>query len=162
MTGVQTCALPISLLAGVSFDRYNRHGTYLRAQNFPGNSFEYLQDAATPIAAYSSELDAASNSFFTRTKYNYDDKYILTFNLRADGSSKFGANNRFGYFPSVSALWYLSKEPFFKLTKTFSKFKILASYGITGNDQINDFRSLNLFRAGDNYNGEAGISPMQI
>ena len=152
----------VSLLAGFSVDRYNRHGTYLRAQNFPGNSFEYLQDAATPIAAYSSELDAASNSYFTKTKYNYDDKYILTFNLRADGSSKFGANNRFGYFPSVSGLWYLSKEPFFKLTKTFSKFKVLASYGITGNDQINDFRSLNLFRAGDNYNGEAGISPMQI
>lgn len=152
----------LSVLAGISIDRYNRHGTYLRAQNFPGNSFEYLQDAATPIAAYSSELDAASNSFFTRTKYNYNDKYILTFNLRADGSSKFGENNRFGYFPSVSALWYLSKEPFFEWNKTFSKFKILASYGITGNDQINDFRSLNLFRAGDNYNGEAGISPMQI
>jgi len=151
-----------SFIGGVSFDRYKKHGTYLRAQNFPGNSFEFLQDAATPISANSNELDATKNSIFTRLKYNNSDKYVFTFSVRRDGSSKFGESNRFGYFPSISALWYISKEPFFADNAIVSKLKFTTSFGITGNDQINDFESLDLFSAGYNYNGEAGISPYQL
>ncbi len=152
----------VSILGGFSLDSYRRHGTYLRAQNFPGNSFQFLQDAATPIIASSHELDAASNSIFGSIKYNYTDKYILDFNVRRDGSSKFGVNNRFGWFPSVSALWYLSREDFWKKEGAISKLKFKASYGLTGNDQISDFIALDLFAAGANYFGEAGIAPYQL
>jgi len=151
-----------SLKGGVSLQHYKRHGTYLRAQDFPGNSFEYLQDAATPVSANSNELDAVSNSLFTQFKYNFDDKYLITFNLRKDGSSKFGKNNSYGYFPAIAALWYISKEPFFPNNPIVSRLKLSTSYGKTGNDQIPDFSSLYLFAAGSNYNGEPGISPFQL
>jgi TonB-linked SusC/RagA family outer membrane protein len=151
-----------SIMGGASISRYRNHGTYLRAQNFPGNSFEFLYDAATPIAAYSDELDAISNSMFTQLKYDFAQKYLVTFNMRRDGSSKFGENNRYGYFPSIAGLWYISKEPFFNRNSVVTKLKLSASYGKTGNDQIPDFSSLNLFAAGSNYNGEAGISPYQL
>ncbi len=152
----------ISFLGGFSLDRYRKHGTYLRAQNFPGSSFEFLQNGATPIIASSDETDAASNSLFTSMKYSNSKKYIFTFNLRRDGSSRFGANNRFGYFPSVSGLWYISKEEFWQTNPVLTKLKIKASYGQTGNDQIENFLSLDLFAAGSNYNGQAGISPYQL
>lgn len=150
------------LKAGASIQRYNRHGTYLRAQDFPGNSFEYLQDAATPIAANSNELDAVASSLFSQIKYNYADKYQIAFNLRRDYSSKFGKNNSNGYFPSIALLWYLSKESFFPSNPIVSKLKLSTSLGKTGNDQIPDFRSLYLFAAGSNYDGNAGISPYQL
>ncbi len=152
----------VSILGGFSVDSYRRHGTYLRAQNFPGNSFEFLQDAATPITASSNELDAASNSLFASFKYNYSEKYILDFNIRRDGSSKFGENNRYGWFPSIAGLWYVSREEFWNQESVFSKLKLKASYGLTGNDQIADFIALDLFAAGANYYGEAGIAPYQL
>jgi TonB-linked SusC/RagA family outer membrane protein len=82
-------------------------------------------------------------------------------NLRRDGSSKFGKNNRFGLFPSVSGLWYASKEEFFKVS-VISRLILSVSYGITGNDQIGDFLSLDLYSAGNNYGGDGGISPSQL
>jgi len=151
-----------SILGGFSLDRYRKHGTYLRAQNYPGSSFEFLQNGATPIIASSDETDAASNSLFTSMKYSNSRKYIFTFNLRRDGSSRFGANNRFGYFPSVSGLWYISKEDYWKGNPVLTRLKIKASYGQTGNDQIENFLSFDLFAAGSNYNGQAGISPYQL
>lgn len=152
----------INLIAGYSVDRQRRHGTFLRAQNFPGTSFEFLQNAATPIIASSNELDASSSSVFSSVKYNYQNKYLFTFNLRRDGSSKFGENNRYGYFPSVAGLWYISREDFWPASSSVHKLKVKASYGKTGNDQITDFISLDLFTAGTNYAGQAGISPYQL
>jgi len=152
----------LSLMGGFSFDRYRSHGTFLRAQNFPGSSFEFLQDAANPIIASSSELDAVSNSIFGSAKYNYSDRYLVSLSLRRDGSSKFGEKNRFGYFPAVSGLWYISNEDFWNASSRISHMKLRASYGLTGNDQITDFIALDLFSAGANYNYNAGIQPYQL
>ena len=151
-----------SVMGGFSVDRFRRHGTYLRAQNFAGTGFQLLQNAATPITASSNEVDAISNSLFGSLKYNQADRYIFTFNLRRDGSSKFGRNNRYGYFPSVAGLWYLSKEDFWNSAGPVEQLKLRVSYGLTGNDQITDFVSLDLFAAGANYNYQAGISPYQL
>lgn len=73
-------------------------------------------------------------SYFGRLNFNYLDKYLLTGTFRADGSSKFGANNKYGYFPSLGAKWVLSNEEFLK-GKTFSNLAIRASWGITGNQE---------------------------
>lgn len=151
----------LSFTAGFSFESNKQHDVFLRAQNFPGTSFKFLQDAATPIATQSFETDSRANSLFSRVKYSLNDLYFFTLNMRYDGSSKFGENNRFAFFPSVSGLWYLSRESFFR-SKSVSKLIISASYGITGNDQIGNFMSLDLFSAGNNYNGEGGISPSQL
>ncbi|MFZ4707038.1 MAG: TonB-dependent receptor [Bacteroidales bacterium] len=151
----------LDITAGLSFEKNQQHDIFLRAQNFAGSSFEFLQDAATPIATQSYETNSAANSLFTRIKYSYNQRYVFTLNMRYDGSSKFGENNRFGFFPSVSGLWYVSKEAFFK-NQAVTKLIFSTSYGITGNDQIGDFMSLNLFSAGSNYGGEGGISPTQL
>ncbi len=149
------------ITTGFAFDKYQLHGTFLRAQNFAGTSFEFLQDAATPITTRSNETDAVTNSLFGRLKYNFDNRLLFSFNLRRDGSSKFGKNNRFAFFPAISGMWVMSNESFFKSSQV-NLLKISASYGLTGNDQIIDFLSLDLFSAGANYNGEGGIIPSQL
>jgi len=151
----------LDITAGLSFERNKQHDVFLRAQNFAGTSFRFLQDAATPIATQSYETNASGNSLFTRIKYSNSERYVFTLNMRYDGSSKFGKNNRFGFFPSVSALWVASGEPWYKST-VLTKLIFSTSYGITGNDQIDNFMSLDLFSAGSNYGGEGGISPTQL
>ena len=74
-------------------------------------------------------------SFFGRITYQYDSRYLLTVNFRADGSTKFGANNKYGYFPSFSAGWKISDEAFMK-NSIFSNLKLRAGYGVTGNQEI--------------------------
>ncbi|QNL21600.1 TonB-dependent receptor [Hyphobacterium sp. CCMP332] len=76
-------------------------------------------------------------SYFGRVLYNFDEKYLITASLRRDGSSKFGPNNRFGLFPSFSAGWVISKENFFDFP-TFDFVKLRASWGVNGNDRINN------------------------
>ncbi len=75
-------------------------------------------------------------SYFGRAVINYDDKLIVTGTIRADGSSKFGANNRYGYFPSVAAKWNISNQNFLKGSTVFSNLALRASWGITGNQEF--------------------------
>ena len=92
-------------------------------------------------------------SYFGRINLSWDDKYLLEVNLRADGSSRFGKNNRWGYFPSASLAWRISGEDFFMKAKSLSfvdDLKLRASYGVTGNFQIGNYDHLSLM-ALDNY-----------
>jgi iron complex outermembrane receptor protein len=75
-------------------------------------------------------------SYFARAQFNYDDRYYLTATVRADGSSKFGKNNKYGYFPSIAARWAISNEKFMQSNKLFSNLSLRASYGITGNQEF--------------------------
>ena len=91
------------------------------------------------------------NSVFTRMTYDYDQKYLFTGVLRRDGSSRFGTNNRFGYFPSASVGWVPTREAFFSDNKVINFLKLRGSYGVTGNDAIGDFRYVSLMSSGRNY-----------
>lgn len=84
-------------------------------------------------------------SYFGRVNYEFDEKYLLTATIRHDGSSKFGPNNKFGTFPSVSAGWRISEENFLKESNFVDELKLRASYGEVGNQNIGDFRFLNTF-----------------
>ncbi|HEY6902468.1 MAG TPA: SusC/RagA family TonB-linked outer membrane protein, partial [Puia sp.] len=103
------------------------------------------------------------NSFFGRLTYNWADKYIINGNFRRDGSSRFGPGRRFGTFGSVGGAWILSNEPFFSaVRKTVSFAKLRASYGITGNDQIQDYQFLATYNPGSAssvYQGVSILSP---
>ena len=103
------------------------------------------------------------NALFGRLNYNYKDKYIINFNARRDGSSRFGSENRFHNFYSVGGAWIFSEETLVKSSLPFISFgKFSASYGTTGNDQIPDYGYLNLFSpvtVGVPYQGAAGIAP---
>ncbi len=149
-------------MAGFSFEKYARRTTYIEATNFPNENFQYINSAGTIRAASASALDRGMTSYFGQFKYNFMYKYIFTLTARADGSSKFGSNNRFGYFPAGSFAWRLTEEPFMKNIPVISDLKIRTSFGLTGNDGIGDFASLGLYKGGYNYSQQSGIQPTQL
>lgn len=116
------------------------------ATNFPNDEIG-LGDMGlgTPSA-----LDTDENyndklvSFFARANYDFNDKYLFTASLRADGSSKFGKNNKWGYFPAVSAAWRVAEEEFIKNLNVFSDLKFRIGYGLAGNNRIGSYNSLAL------------------
>ncbi|OFY61419.1 MAG: hypothetical protein A2Y71_11425 [Bacteroidetes bacterium RBG_13_42_15] len=94
-------------------------------------------------------------SYFTNLNYVFADKYMLTGTVRYDGSSRFGTNNRFGFFPSVAASWVISKEEFMKGVGLISNLKLRAGYGIVGNQAIGDYSRFQLWRP--DYAGTVGF-----
>src|SRR5699024_463124 len=81
--------------------------------------------------------EAATAGFFGRINYSFKDKYLLQINARADGASNFPSNNRWGFFPSVSAAWIISEEPFMESTEEILSFlKLRGSYGSVGNAAV--------------------------
>ena len=152
----------IDVLIGHSFEKYANRTTYIEGINFPNDNLQYMVSAGTIRAASATALDRVMNSYFGQFKYNYKFKYIFTLTARADGSSKFGTNNKYGYFPAASFAWRMSEEPFLKKVTWINELKIRAIYGLTGNDGIGDFASLGLYGAGYNYGGGSGIAPTQL
>lgn len=149
-------------LAGYSFEKYGRRNTYIEGINFPNEYLQYITSAGTIRAASAIARDRALNSYFTQIKYNFKYKYIITLTGRADGSSKFGKENKYGYFPAISVGWRLKEESFMQSIQAIDDLKIRMSLGKTGNDAIGDFNSLGLYRGGFNYAGGAGIAPYQL
>jgi len=96
-------------------------------------------------------------SYFGRVQFNYLDKYLLTGTVRADGSSKFGSNNKYGTFPSVGARWVISNESFMKNNNTLSNLSLRASYGITGNQEFPSGASQEQFSFGS-YNNAGQVN----
>ncbi|WP_090776805.1 TonB-dependent receptor [Pedobacter sp. ok626] len=103
-------------------------------------------------------------SYFGRAGYAYKDRFLFEGALRIDGSSRFGLNKQFGYFPSVSGGWKVSNEAFMKKQHTISNLKLRASIGVTGNNEGlgNDFPSLATYNVGANYGTLAGIAPSSL
>lgn len=114
------------------------------AESLNDNTGPYSYDGNTLI---SNDRTANNNSwqmlsFLGRVNYGYRDKYLLTASFRADGSSRFGSNRKWGYFPAMSAAWIISKEPFLAGVSTISNLKLRAGYGQTGSQEIGLFNSL--------------------
>lgn len=112
------------------------------------------------------EYQSALASLFGRIIYDYDGKYLLNATIRRDGSSRFGSNNKYGVFPSVSAGWIVSRENFWPSNDKVTFLKVRGSYGENGNDRIGDFRYVSTVGGGRNYtiNGQliTGFSPNAI
>ncbi|RZL48766.1 MAG: TonB-dependent receptor [Pedobacter sp.] len=100
---------------------------------------------------YGGEYLNTLNSAFARLTYDYKEKYLFTGIVRRDGSSRFGSNNKFGYFPSGSIGWVATRESFFPQNKVVTFLKFRGSYGVTGNDNIGDFRYISTVSGGRNY-----------
>jgi len=139
----------------------------LQGTGFPNNSYTSISSAATTTASQSWTKGNLS-SFFGRFDYNYAGKYFLEASARADGSSKFGANNKWGYFPSIGASWRIKQEAFLQDWTWLSELKLRGSYGITGNQNgINNFAAQGLWSGGyaypDNSSGaQPGTAPYQL
>jgi iron complex outermembrane receptor protein len=129
-------------LAGHSYQKIALQGKSFSINRFPISSVQPINNPGL-----GQDLTLANNrpggyavenelqSFFGNLNYNFDGKYLLTANFRADGSSKFGANNKYGFFPSFSAGWVLTEEDFIG-KNTFSNLKLRAGWGLTGNQEI--------------------------
>ncbi len=136
--------------------------------NVPTPDFKYASAAALPQTISGTWTGYRKGSVFGNIKYNFNKKYDLSFIGRLDGSSRFGSNNRFGFFPSVSGAWLISEEDFLKGGRYVSDLKFRASYGTTGNDQLGslfaatNFPGLGLVNPGFDYNGAAGFAPAQL
>ncbi|MDR0430961.1 MAG: TonB-dependent receptor [Tannerellaceae bacterium] len=117
--------------------------------NFTSDHYQYnnLGAGQTPSAPNSNFTSWSINSYFARSSYTLMDKYMATLTIRADGSSRFGGNNKYGYFPSVGLGWNISNEGFLQDAKWLSNLKIHTSYGQTGNTEIDVYRSLSLMQA---------------
>ena len=133
----------ITGLAGFSSQKDRRTASELTATNFPNDLVQTLN--AGQVTAGSSDVQEWSLlSYIGRAQYDYNGKYLVSAAVRADGSSRFGAANRWGYFPSVSAGWNISQESFLKSSSWLSDLKLRASYGLTGNFQIPNYGSVSL------------------
>lgn len=125
--------------------------------------FPILDNGSNKTASGTIDENALS-SYLGRITYNYDDKYLLTANIRRDGSSRFSPRNRFGYFPSIALGWKLTNEPFFKVSKDIvSDLKLRASYGKLGNQNIGDYLYMSYINPNIvyNFNGQKVFGGLQ-
>lgn len=135
-----------SIMGGYSYEKFTNEAQGASVYGFSTDAFSYnnLGAAATISGVSSVKSENLLISFFSRLNYTYNNKYLFTFTLRRDGSSRFGADHRWGIFPSGSFAWRLSEEPFMKNWGIFEDAKVRASYGKTGNERIGDYSSLAL------------------
>ncbi len=129
----------INLLVGHSYQKIEVANKAFSTSGFPNNGVEprYQAGAASLPTSLSSFANINElQSFFGRVNYAYNNRYLFTATMRADGSSKFGNNNKYGYFPSVALGWNLSNEGFLSDSRFFDYLKLRASWGQTGNQEI--------------------------
>ena len=152
-----------SALAGGTLQQTRSWNQSFSASGFASDaSLSNLQAAAT-ITASNSSVHYRYNSLFGRFSYNWDEKYLVNLTVRRDGSSRFGPGNRFGNFGALGVGWIFSKEPFIEKNLSFLSFgKIRGSYGLTGNDQIGDYRYLTTFGSGTAYQGVGSLQPNRV
>lgn len=158
----------LTVLAGYTMQHQKDESAVASAQNFPNDltKFNNLSFASTPVLSTSDAHESSLNSYLGRINYSYLHKYNVTATLRADGSSKLGANNRWGYFPSIGVSWNISQEDFMKpLASTFSSLKLRLSAGQTGNSEVPPYSSLAALTPTNYYFNSTlvtGVAPVQI
>lgn len=144
----------ISALAGYSYQKFYLQTRDYMTTNYPVGNIQPFYDPSTGQPANSTNNTAKGSalvneqqSFFGRVTYQYDNKYLATANFRADGSTKFGKNNKYGYFPSFSLGWIITEEDFMKNVSFVSNLKLRAGWGRTGNQEIPAKKTQPLFIA---------------
>ncbi len=149
-------------ILGTSYQKSTTKYSTIEGQDFPSDAYIKLGSAATKVIATSNESAFSFLSYFFRANYKYNDRYLVGFSVRADGSSRFGENHRYGYFPAGSVAWIASEEDFLKSSETISLLKLRASYGLTGNAEIGNYSARGLFSGTGAYGGVAGQIPSRI
>lgn len=129
-----------NLMAGYSYQKFESYSYGIGVDGFTVDNIDYLNELAfgnyNQAKTYSDISRNELQSFFGRINYNLDNKYLLTVNFRSDGSTKFGSNNKYGYFPSAALAWKMNEEEFLKDIHEISNLKMRFSWGITGNQEI--------------------------
>ena len=131
----------LNLLAGFSAQKSYAEYSRVNAQNFPNDAVRNIKGGQV-VAGTGTEDENSLISYLSRLTYSYDDKYLFSASIRKDGSSRFGSENRWGTFPSVSAGWRISSEPFLQNVSQISELKLRASWGLVGNNKIGNYESI--------------------
>lgn len=129
----------VELMGGYSVQEYEVENSEFSGNQFPDDMVPWLSAAANITGWSNTQSGWSLISMYSRLNYNYKKKYLLTASIRRDGSSRFGSDNRWGDFPSVSAGWIVSEENFMKDLSIVSFMKLRAEYGATGNFNIGDY-----------------------
>ncbi|WP_161554474.1 SusC/RagA family TonB-linked outer membrane protein [Sinomicrobium soli] len=147
----------ITALVGAEYRSDVREHESSRANNFPTYQFRTNQSAAEPYSVTGSWSGSRRLGFFGQVNYDYRNKLFVSAVARYDGSSRFGSNNRFGFFPGISAGWDMAQERFLKAAAWVNQLKLRAGYGVVGNDQINNVSSRGFYQGGTRYNENAAL-----
>ena len=151
----------LTAVAGWSYQKFLYDGMNMENSGFPTDAYKYYNMYAGQadkqkmnIGSYRNNNKLAAG--FLRVNYNYDEKYLLSASIRAEGSSRFGENNKWGYFPAVSAGWRISGEDWMRDQDWCQDLKLRAGFGITGNNLGSDLQSKQLLETGGTfwYNGQ--------
>ncbi len=151
----------VSAVAGFSWQNFLNDEMSVENKGFPTESMKYYQigngDAEkTYLKASSSRNSNTLAAFFARANYNYAEKYLLSASVRREGSSRFGANNKWGWFPAVSLGWRITGEDFMRGVKGVDDLKLRLGFGVTGNNLASDLKSVMMLTNGGTfwYNGK--------
>jgi TonB-linked SusC/RagA family outer membrane protein len=136
----------VRLTAGFTMEDNERFLSSVGSSNFPNDKLTFNNlSAGSSIGVPSTNLQEWSLvSWLGRSNYVYSDKYVVTLTGRVDGSSRFGSGNRYGFFPSAAVAWRVNEESFLDGVGTLNQLKFRASYGVSGNQSIANYRSLSL------------------
>lgn len=154
----------IDVMGGYSYEKFVNQNKGVSVSGFSTDLYEYNNlGAASTISGVSSyKSENMLVSFFGRLNYSFDDKYLFTFTVRTDGSSRFGEENKWGTFPSGSFAWKITNESFMADQNFFSDLKLRAGYGKTGNERIGNYASYGLVSNShytfDGVNNSSGIT----
>lgn len=134
----------LNAMAGVSWQHIDRFENQANTEGFADSYYKYnnLGAGASPQPPSSVATANGLNSFFGRVNYGLRNRYLVTFTGRMDGSSKFGRDNQFAFFPSAALAWRVTEENFMKSVPVISNLKLRTSYGATGNSEIPAYRAL--------------------
>ncbi len=147
---------------GFSLQREEQSSFSVFGNNFADDRLITLDNAAEITGGGGNRTEANFVGYLGRINYNFDNKYLLTLSGRYDGSSRFGENNRYGFFPGVSAGWVISEEPFMQNSSFFDFLKVRGSWGLSGNAEIGNFAARGLVGFGRDYNFIPGFRNNQL
>lgn len=151
----------VEFTGGIEFQSSTMDYSYVAGQGYPVEDLKKVASAAEIVEGTTSLTEFTFLSYFARANYKLLDKYLFSVSGRVDGSSRFGAENRYGFFPAGSAGWIISQEGFLNDSEAISFLKLRASYGLVGNAEIGNFEHLGLYIA-EPYGGVSGLRPSQF
>ncbi len=151
------------VLLGGTWQQGETKGHHLLGTGYSSDSQLQNMTAAGTLRVNSFQsAEYTYQSYFSRISYNYDSKYYLNLSGRRDGSSRFGPGNKHGNFGAIGAGWIFSSEDFLKNNKVLSFGKLRASFGLTGSDQIGDYRYLDTWSSGFAFQGTSTLTPIRV
>ncbi len=149
--------------AGMQIQKYDAESFDVRA-DFVSDDIQTFNniDPTTLVVLNGSDSANSLYSLFGGFNYDYKNKYLIGGTIRRDGSSRFGENNKYGYFPSATVGWRISNESFLENSETVNNLMLRASYGVTGNERVGNYDFTGAFLPGSVYNGVNGVAPIRL